>query len=81
MTQHAIIIAPAFGVPMPPVKPTLRQLADRLIAAGDTLRTCNDADWNRANDEQADAQVAFRAAVEAATGMPLADLERAMGEA
>lgn len=65
---------------LPPQEPSLRQLADRLVVASHDLRTCNDADWNRVNDEQADAQAAFRAAVERLTNMRFDQFAAAIAE-
>jgi hypothetical protein len=65
---------------LPAREPTLAQLADRLVAASQLMRTCNDADWSDAYDAFREAQQAFRDALEVATGITLVALELAMGE-
>jgi hypothetical protein len=74
-TQDACLRG-AFADLIPAHRPTLLDLANRMLVAQDIMREASDKDWNAASDAEFDATKAFKDALTHGTGIPMLVWER-----
>lgn len=68
---EAACIRGAFADLVPAAKPSLLDLANRMLVAQDIMRTTSDRDFNDASNAEFDATEAFKAALVERTGIPM----------